>query len=58
MYFQLINAVNRLPKCKNPVSIKQTICPTCGYEKKIEEINTQYEDLNINPFNDKKPLNS
>lgn len=46
------------PKCKNPVPIQQTICPTCGYEKKIEEINTQYEDLNMNPYNDKKPLNS
>ena len=46
------------PKCKNPVSIQQTICPICGYEKKIEEINTQYEDLNMNPYNDKKPLNS
>ena len=46
------------PICKNPVSIQQTTCPTCGYEKQIEEINMQYEDLDLNPFNNKKPLNS
>lgn len=46
------------PQCKAPVAITDTICPMCGYEKKIEEINTQYEDLDMNPFFDKKPLNS
>ena len=46
------------PQCKGPVSIKLTKCPICGYEKKIEDIDTQYEDLDTNPFKDKKPLNS
>jgi ribosomal protein L40E len=46
------------PKCKGAVSIKLTTCPECGYEKQIDEINTQYEDLDMNPYKDKKPLNS
>lgn len=46
------------PNCKSIVKIKLSECPKCGYEKKIEDLNIQYEDLDMNPFFDKKPLNS